>query len=293
MTRPESIELVIEPRPRDIGSFEVRRVLPHAKRRLVGPFIFFDHMGPAEFGPGPGIEVRPHPHIGLATVTYLFDGAILHRDSLGSHQRIEPGAVNWMVAGRGIVHSERPPDFDPPRAMTMEGIQTWIALPREHEDAEPSFSHHPAITLPRLAKDGVDYTVIAGTAFGEKAPVRVFSDTLYVHAEATAGGRIALPAEHLEKAVYVVRGEISVDGEIHGRNRMIVLADGAMPEVVARENSRLMLVGGAPLDGTRLIWWNLVSSSQDRIDAAKRRWAEGRFPKVPGDEKEFIPLPAD
>jgi redox-sensitive bicupin YhaK (pirin superfamily) len=293
MAEATAIELVIEPRPRDIGSFEVRRVLPHAKRRLVGPFIFFDHMGPATFAPGQGIEVRPHPHIGLATVTYLFDGAILHRDSLGSYQRIEPGAVNWMVAGRGIVHSERPPDFDPPREMSMEGIQTWIALPREHEDAEPSFSHHPASDLPRFSRDGVDYTVIAGTAFGERAPVRVFSPTLYVHAEAAAGAPIALPDEHAEKAVYVVRGGVEIEGRAIGPGQMSVLADGAMPDVVSRETSTVMLVGGAPLDGPRLIWWNLVSSTEDRIEAAKRRWSDGGFPKVPGDEEEFIPLPAN
>jgi redox-sensitive bicupin YhaK (pirin superfamily) len=291
MAEPTAIDLVIEPRPRDIGSFEVRRVLPHAKRRLVGPFIFFDHMGPATFGPGQGIEVRPHPHIGLATVTYLFDGAILHRDSLGSYQRIEPGAVNWMVAGKGIVHSERPPDFNPPREMAMEGIQTWIALPKEHEDAEPSFSHHPADTLPRFTRDGTDYTVIAGTAYGERSPVRVFSETLYVHAEAPAGAHIALPDEHAEKAIYVVRGSVEIDGRAFGPGQMAVLADGAMPAVVAREASTTMLVGGAPLDGPRMIWWNLVASTEDRIEAAKRRWADGGFPKVPGDEEEFIPLP--
>ena len=290
---PASVALVIEPQPRDIGGFEVRRVLPHAKRRHVGPFVFFDHMGPAEFGPGEGIEVRPHPHIGLATVTYLFDGGILHRDSLGSHQRIEPGAVNWMVAGRGIVHSERPPDFDPPRAMTMEGIQTWVALPQRDEETEPSFSHHPADTLPRLERGGVDYRVIAGTAFGEAAPVKVFSGTMYLHAEAPDGARVALPDEHAERAVYVVNGSIEIDGMRYGANTMTVLADGAAPDIVARGDSRLMLVGGAPLDGPRHIWWNLVSSTKERIEAAKERWKSGGFGTVPGDEAEFIPLPED
>lgn len=293
MAGPGGIDIVIEPRPRDIGGFEVRRVLPFAKRRMVGPFVFFDHMGPAEFGPGEGLEVRPHPHIGLATVTYLFDGGILHRDSLGSHQRIEPGAVNWMVAGRGIVHSERPPDFDPPRAMTVEGIQTWVALPVADEETEPSFSHHPAETLPCLERGGTVYRVIAGTAFGETAPVRVFSDTLYVHGEAEAGARIELPDEHVERAIYVVNGVVEIGGAEYGAHRMIVLADGAAPQITARTAARVMLVGGAPLEGGRHIWWNLVSSSRDRIEAAKDRWKSGGFGTVPGDETEFIPLPEE
>lgn len=288
-----AVDIVIDPRPRDIGGFEVRRVLPFAKRRMVGPFIFFDHMGPAEFGPGEGLEVRPHPHIGLATVTYLFDGAILHRDSLGSYQRIEPGAVNWMVAGRGIAHSERPPDFDPPRAMTAEGIQTWVALPKEHEETEPSFDHHPADTLPVIERNGVTYRVIAGTAYGKEAPVRVFSPTLYVHAEAEAGSPVVLPDEHPERAIYVVKGEIEVDGNAYGPNRMLILKDGMTPAVTARTDARLMLVGGAPLADKRFIWWNLVSSSEEKIEAAKKRWKSGGFGVVPGDEEEFIPLPED
>ena len=287
-----AIDLVIDTRPRDIGSFEVRRLLPHPKRRLVGPFIFFDHMGPAEFAPGEGINVRPHPHIGLATVTYLFDGAIMHRDSLGTRQPIEPGAVNWMVAGRGIVHSERPPEFETPRAMNMEGIQTWVALPAEMEDAEPSFSHHPANTLPRFERNGVDCRLIAGTAFGHTSPVPVYSDTFYIHAEAPAGAAIDLPEEHAERAVYVVDGAIAIDGETHEGGHMVVLKDGeAPPRIEAAAASRLMLLGGAPLGGKRHIWWNLVSTSEDKIEAAKRRWAEGGFEKVPGDEEEFIPLP--
>ena len=286
-----AVSLLIEPRPRDIGSFTVRRALPHAKRRAVGPFVFFDHMGPVDFGPGQGLDVRPHPHIGLATLTYLFDGAIMHRDSLGSALLIEPGAVNWMVAGEGIVHSERTADEHRDLTVTMEGIQTWIGLPAADEDCPPSFSHHPADSLPEIERDGVAYRLIAGTAFGAEAPVRVFSPIFYLHAEAPEGARLALPDEHPERAVYVVTGGLSVDGEPCGPGQMAVLEDNAAPEIVATEATRALLLGGAPLDGKRFLWWNLVSSSEDKIEAAKKRWADRAFPLVPGDEEEFIPLP--
>jgi redox-sensitive bicupin YhaK (pirin superfamily) len=288
-----NIDIVIAPRLRDLGDFTVRRVLPAAGRRAVGPLVFFDHMGPVTFGPGKGINVHPHPHIGLATVTYLFDGAILHRDSLGTELAIEPGAVNWMVAGHGIVHSERTSEADLARNVTMEGIQAWIGLPAEHEETAPGFSHHPADALPVFDRGGVRYRLIAGTAFGHEAPVKVFSPIFYLHGEAPAGAAIDLPDDHDERAVYVVDGKITADGETYGAGSMVVFAAGAAPEIAARADSRIMLLGGAALDGDRIIWWNFVSSDTDRLEAAKTRWKSGGFDIVPGDEAEFIPLPED
>lgn len=286
-----AVDIVIEPRARDLGDFEVRRVLPSAKRREVGPFVFFDHMGPVVFGAGKGINVRPHPHIGLATVTYLFDGAILHRDSLGTELSIEPGAVNWMVAGRGIVHSERTSDEDLKRDVPMEGIQAWIGLPVADEETDPSFAHHAADDLPMFARGDVRYRIIAGNAFGQEAPVRVFSPIFYLHGEAPAGAAIDLPDDHEERAIYVVSGEITVDGEIYDGGKMLVFATGATPDITAAADTRFMQLGGAPLDGERTIWWNFVSSDTDRMEAAKARWKSGGFEVVPGDEEEFIPLP--
>lgn len=286
-----SIDLVIDPRARDLGDFEVRRVLPFAKRREVGPFVFFDHMGPVVFGAGKGINVRPHPHIGLATVTYLFDGAILHRDSLGTELSIEPGAVNWMVAGRGIVHSERTSEHDLARDVSMEGIQAWIGLPMADEETDPSFAHHAADDLPMFARGDVQYRIIAGTAFGQEAPVRVFSPIFYLHGEAPSGAAIDLPDNHEERAIYVVSGEITVDGDTIDAGKMVVFASGATPAIAATTDTRFMQLGGAPLDGKRAIWWNFVSSDADRMEAAKARWKSGGFDVVPGDEEEFIPLP--
>jgi redox-sensitive bicupin YhaK (pirin superfamily) len=292
MTNPASnvIEHVIKPRTRDLGGFTVARVLPYAKRRTVGPFIFFDRMGPAEFAPGEGIDVRPHPHIGLATVTYLFDGEIMHRDDLGFEQAIRPGDVNWMTAGRGIVHSERTRDEIRDTHTKMFGIQSWIALPKDQEEGEPGFFHHPAATLPAISRDGVTMRLIAGTAYGETSPVVTPSPMFYLDVRMDTGTSIAVTDEHEERAVYLVDGSISINGEAHGANEMLVLVPDADVTVTAHEMSRVLLLGGAPIDGERHIWWNFVSSSKERIEQAKVDWKEGHFGKIAGDD-EFTPLP--
>ncbi|MGH8161122.1 MAG: pirin family protein [Gammaproteobacteria bacterium] len=294
---PECIEkagpvaLVIEARPRDLGGFTVGRVLPSRLRRMVGPFIFLDHLGPSWFEPGTGIDVRPHPHIGLATVTYLFEGAFMHRDSLGNAQVIEPGAVNWMNAGRGIVHSERTPAELRKRGIRVHGLQFWVALPREYEESEPGFQHCSRDSLPVIDRDGVAMTLIAGRAFGETAPVKTLSPLFYIDAAMHAGGRLTLPAEYEDRAVFPIDNAVTVDGAICEANALAVLESGVEVEIAAEADTRVMLFGGDPLDGERLIWWNLVASRQELIEAAKRDWAAGRFSKVPGDEHEFIPLP--
>ncbi len=285
-----AIDLIIEPRPTDLGDFEVRRVLPFRNRRMVGPFVFFDHMGPAVFAPGTGIDVRPHPHIGLATVTYLFEGEILHRDSLGYVQPIEPGAVNWMTAGRGIVHSERTSDEKRTSGQTVHGIQAWVALPKTHEQTDPSFVHYPSDNLPEWGADGVQMKLIAGTAFGREAQVEVVWPTVYIDIRADAGATIPLPDDHAERALYLVEGGLEIDGTPLEPFKMAVLNEGAMPTVTATETSRVMLCGGASMDGPRTIWWNFVSSDKDLLEQAKRDWKAGNFPTVPG-ETEFIPLP--
>jgi len=282
--------LIIEARPRDLGGFQVRRALPSAARRLVGPFIFFDHMGPADMAPGSGIDVRPHPHIALATVTYLFEGEMVHRDTLGSHQTIRPGDVNWMLAGRGIAHSERTGDDVRRRGGPLHGIQSWVALPTADEEAAPRFEHHPAATIPRVALDGAALEVVAGSAYGARSPVGVLSQTLYVAARLEAGATLPLPDEHPERAVYVASGEIAAGEQRLGTGGMLIFPAGPV-SVQALAQSRLILIGGAPLDGERHIWWNFVSSSPDRIERAKADWKAGRFGVVPGDDKEFIPLP--
>jgi redox-sensitive bicupin YhaK (pirin superfamily) len=291
--RPEAptIALVLDGRARDLGGFSVRRLLPAAARRMVGPFIFFDHMGPAEFAPGHGIDVRPHPHIALATVTYLFDGEIMHRDSLGSAQPIRPGAVNWMLAGRGIVHSERTAPELRARGHRLDGIQAWVALPTAHEEDAPRFEHHDAASLPRVERDGASLRVLAGEAYGVRSPVGVVSPTLYVEAHLEPGATLALPDEHGERAVYVAGGSVCIDGRIFGPGQMIILRPRTAATVRAEDASHLMLLGGAPLDGERHIYWNFVASSPERIEAAKRDWRQRRFPTVPGDDEEFIPLP--
>jgi redox-sensitive bicupin YhaK (pirin superfamily) len=283
---------VIQGRARDLGGFTVRRVLPIAHRKTVGPFIFFDHMGPAVLPVGEGMDVRPHPHIGLATVTYLFEGRIIHRDSLGSVQAIEPGAVNWMTAGRGIVHSERSAPEDRARGVRMHGIQSWVALPLADEDCEPAFVHHPADTLPLLHRPGAVLRVIAGEAWGAGAPARVRTPTLYVDAQLDAGASLEVPREHEERAIYPVDCAVIVDGERYESGRLIVLAPDAQVTFAAPDGGRVMLVGGARLDGERQIWWNFVASTRERIDRAKTEWRAQRFPKVPG-ETEFILLPLD
>jgi hypothetical protein len=282
------VELTIDARVRSLGEFDVRRVLPAAKRRNIGPFVFFDHMGPAAFPPGKGIAVRPHPHIGLATITYLFEGEIMHRDSLGVGQLIQKGAVNLMTAGRGIVHSERASD-DLGTHSHLHGIQSWMALPLELEEIAPSFVHYPAATLPELTIGGCAVRVIMGTAFGRASPVATYSPTLYLEIEMPQGARFVLPAGHAECAAYVVSGLVQIGGKDHTDGVMAVARAGAAPLLAAVAASRVMVIGGAPL-GPRHIWWNFVSSSKNRIEQAKRDWVEGRFEKVPGDD-EFIPLP--
>ncbi|HEX6833204.1 MAG TPA: pirin family protein [Rudaea sp.] len=282
--------LRLEGHVHDLGGFTVRRVLPQLAARRVGPFVFFDHLGPARFDSGNGIDVRPHPHIGLATVTYLFDGALRHRDSLGSVQDIRPGDVNWMTAGRGIVHSERTPPEERERGHAMHGIQTWVALPLDAEETEPSFEHHPAATLPEFVRDGVKLRLIAGEAFGQRAPTRVFSPTFYLAAHFPAGARLVLPPEHAERAVYAVDAGLLVDGRALAPGEMAVLAAGGDVAIDAPSGGLAMLCGGASLDGDRHMNWNFVSSSRERIERARQDWANDRFGRVPG-ETEFIPLP--
>jgi redox-sensitive bicupin YhaK (pirin superfamily) len=287
-----AIELLIEPRAKDLGDFSVRRLLPSSARQRVGPFIFFDHMGPARFAPGQGVAVRPHPHIGLATLTYLFDGVILHRDSLGFTQPITPGAANWMTAGRGIVHSERTPEEQRASGSTLHGLQLWLALPRELEETQPGFAHHPAGTLPRIERPGASLRLVAGAAYGERSPVETASETLYLAGRLAAGAELALPDAAEERAVYVAQGELALGGERLAEGAMAVLRGGAAARVSARRDSLLALVGGAPLAGERHLWWNFVSSSRERIERAKADWREGRFGAVPGDPAR-IPLPED
>lgn len=282
---------VIDARARDLGGFTVGRVLPSSARKLIGPFIFFDHMGPADFPPGRGIDVRPHPHIGLATVTYLFEGEIVHRDSLGSHQAIRPGDVNWMTAGRGIAHSERTSAELRQTGSRLDGLQLWVALPRSHEETGPEFHHHPGRDLPAFAVAGARVRLLAGSAYGETSPVRTFSPLFYLDAAMPGDSELPLPDDHEERAAYVVSGTVLCGNERAERGRMLVFRPGAPATLRATSDSRVALIGGAPIDGERHIFWNFVSSSQARIEQAKRDWREGRFDKVPGDEQEFIPLP--
>jgi redox-sensitive bicupin YhaK (pirin superfamily) len=287
-----AVELDIEARPRDLGNgFTVRRLLPAAELRMVGPFIFLDHMGPVQLAAGQGLDVRPHPHINLATVTYLFDGEILHRDSLGSEQPIRPGAVNWMTAGRGIVHSERSPAVVRKTGAHVHGIQLWVALPKAAEEVEPSFRHHGAGDIPEVERKGVRLRVVAGSAYGATSPVEVLSPLFYVEARLNRGAELQLPDQFAGRAAYVVEGSIACQGQTHGASVMLVFRTGAAASLTAREPARVMLLGGAALDGERYIEWNFVSSSKARIELAKDDWRAGRFPRVPGDAVEFIPLP--
>jgi redox-sensitive bicupin YhaK (pirin superfamily) len=281
---------VIGSRQRDLGGFVVRRVLPSAGRQMVGPFIFFDHLGPTQFAPGHGIDVRPHPHIALATVTYLFSGSLEHRDSLGTVREIRPGDVNWMSAGSGIAHSERTPRAARTSGEHVHGIQSWVALPDGQEDGVPTFAHHPAAALPTRVGDGVALSVIAGEAFGLRSPVVTLWPTLYVHAQIAGGATLEVPADHRERAVYVVQGELAV-GEVPAtEGQLAVLEPGVKSTLRALGDSRAMLLGGEPFPTPRHIWWNFVASSQERIERAKERWERQQFPAVPG-ETEFIPLP--
>lgn len=287
-------------RARDLGGFSVKRVLPIAHRKMVGPFIFFDEMGPATFAAGSGMDVRPHPHIGLATVTYLFEGRIRHRDSLGSLQDIVPGDVNWMTAGRGIVHSERTHPDDRASGYAVHGIQSWVALPLVDEECAPAFVHHPAASLPAFEHDGASLRLIAGHAYGRCSPVEVRSPTFYLAAELPSGTRLTMTDEHEERAVYVVSGAVTIGGERFEPGELAVLVPGAEAIVVADTASRVMLLGGARLPEERHIWWNLVSTRVERIEQGKRDWLDygqergqkGPFGQVP-EEHEFIPLPAN
>ncbi len=293
----DAIETLIVPRARDLGGFEVRRALPSIARQMVGPFIFFDQMGPAEFLTDQGIDVRPHPHIGLATVTYLYDGSILHRDSLGTQKEIHPGDVNWMIAGRGITHSERTaPEVRKKPKSKLFGIQTWVALPDEAEETDAGFEHRARAELPFIEGEGKQIRLILGTAYGEAAPVKTFSEMFYADAVLDTGARLPLPDNHEDRGLYVLEGEIEVAGQSFAAGQMMVFRPGDRVTVKAIVPSRLMLLGGETLNGPRYIWWNFVASSREKIEAAKEAWragdwAHGRFQLPPGDDSEFIPLP--
>jgi hypothetical protein len=287
----DALETVIVPRAKDLGGFEVRRALPATQRQMVGPFIFLDQFGPVLMRAGQGIDVRPHPHIGLATVTWLFDGVIYHRDSLGSAQQIAPGELNWMTAGIGIVHSERTPAVEMARSRKVFGLQSWVALPRKSEGKQPTFAHVAAEGLPLLEDGGRSVRVVAGNMFGSTSPVATESDLFYVDVILRAGAAIPLPAEHAERAIYIAEGAVEISGQRHESGRLLVFREGDEIVIRAIDDSRFMMLGGEPMDGPRHIWWNFVSSSKELIEAAKEDWRRGRFGIVPGDEKDFIPLP--
>jgi redox-sensitive bicupin YhaK (pirin superfamily) len=287
----DALELVIVPRTRDLGDgFAVRRALPHGKRQMVGPFIFFDHFGPVQFMSGKGMDVRPHPHIGLATVTYLFDGSIMHRDSEGNIREIQPGAMNLMTAGRGIAHSERTPDLQRKTGQQMLGLQSWIALPAGAEEIAPSFQHYAAADLPVVTDRGITARIIAGNSFGVKSPVTMVSPWFYAEVTAAEGVSVPLDADHEERAIYLVEGEVEISNERFEGPRLLVFRPGDRITVKATKPVRMMFLGGNALEGPRHIWWNFVSSSKERIEQAKQDWKSGRFAPVP-NEHEFIPLP--
>jgi redox-sensitive bicupin YhaK (pirin superfamily) len=288
--RCDAIAHIIVPRGTDLGGFQVRRALPSAQRRMVGPFIFLDHMGPAEFRAGQGVDVRPHPHIGLATVTYLYAGEIVHRDSLGTRVPIRAHEVNWMTAGRGIVHSER---TDPERRLNGEllhGLQCWVALPAAEEERAAAFAHHDADELPVVRGEGKTVRIVAGALYGTRSPVVTLWDTLFADVELEAGATLPLDADHEERAIYLVDGEIDIAGDRFTPGRLLVFRPGDRIAIRAATAARLAIVGGAAMDGPRHIWWNFVSSRKERIEQAKAEWKAGRFSSVPG-ETEFIPLP--
>jgi redox-sensitive bicupin YhaK (pirin superfamily) len=287
----DALDLVIVPRTRDLGDgFAVRRALPHGKRQMVGPFIFFDHFGPVQFVSGQGMDVRPHPHIGLATVTYLFDGSIMHRDSEGNVQEIQPGAMNLMTAGRGIAHSERTPDVQRANGQKMLGLQSWIALPKDREEIAPTFQHYGADSLPSVQDSGFTARVIAGSSFGVASKVDMVSPWFYAEVSLDEGKTVPLDADHEERAIYVVDGEVEIAGERFEGPRMLIFRPGDRITVRATRPTRMMFLGGTALEGPRYVWWNFVSSSKERIEQAKEDWKSGRFEAVP-DETEFIPLP--
>lgn len=285
------VEMIIPSRTKDLGGFEVRRVMPYAKKRMIGPWIFFDHMGPADFAPGQGINVRPHPHVNLATVTYTFEGEIWHRDSVGTSGAVLPGEINLMVAGRGIVHSERTPPKLLETGQRLHGLQLWLALPKEHEEIEPAFYHYSREEIPGLDVGNVPVRILIGEAYGLKSPVKTFASTLYIEARLRKGDELELPAAQ-ERALYIPKGELEVGGQVIEEHKMAVISEKKTVKVKALKETFLALIGGEKMD-QRYIFWNFVSSRQERIEQAKRDWKEQKFPKVPGDEKEFIPLPND
>jgi redox-sensitive bicupin YhaK (pirin superfamily) len=287
----DQIELMVIPNAKDIGGFEVRRALPTAKRRLVGPFIFFDRMGPAILRAGQALDVRPHPHIGLSTVTYLFDGKIRHRDSLGTEMVIQPGDVNLMTAGRGIVHSERTPEELRGAPMSISGLQTWLALPDGKEEVAPVFENTAALRLPEIDAEGVSGRVVIGDFQGLRSPVATASDTLYADLRLAPRASVKIPAGAEERAIYTLEGEVSISGDVFPAERLLVFRPGDEIVVSSQGGAHFMLFGGASLGSKRYIWWNFVSSSKERIEQAKQEWKTGRFDIVPGDDKEFIPLP--
>ncbi len=285
----DGIQQLIEPHVQDLGGFQVRRLLPHGHRKMVGPFIFFDHMGPAVFPAGQGVDVRPHPHINLATLTYLFEGVLLHRDSLGSEQEIHPGAVNWMTAGKGITHSERTPLATRQQESRLHGIQTWIALPADQEEADPWFHHHPSDTLPHWDLDGTVCKLIAGSVGGHTSPVKTLSPMLYLDSQFQPQGHLTISADYPERALYVAEGQIQINGEDLPSHHLAILNPDQDVEVQAISSARCIVIGGEPI-GERFKWWNFVSSRRERIEQAKQDWRAGRFPSVPA-ETELIPLP--
>jgi redox-sensitive bicupin YhaK (pirin superfamily) len=287
-----ALDVEVVPATRDLGDgFKVRRALPSTTRRMVGPFVFLDEMGPAQLAPGEGLDVRPHPHIGLATVTYLFEGEILHQDSLATRQPIRPGDVNWMIAGRGIVHTERTPQALRAAGPRAWGLQAWVALPEREEERAPAFAHHPMESLPFASGDGKEVRVIAGEFLGLRSPVDTQSALFYADVSLDAGAQLALPPDHEERACYLVEGGVAIDGHAYERGRLLVFKPAAQVLLKAERKARLMVLGGEPL-GPRYVWWNFVSSSRERIELAKEDWKTGRFGGVPGDN-EFIPLPAE
>ena len=288
----DAIAHVVVPRTVDLGDgFSVRRALPSARSRMVGPFIFFDHFGPAEFRAGKGLDVRPHPHIGLATVTYLFDGEIMHRDSLGTAAPIKPGEVNWMTAGRGIVHSERTGPELRSSGSPIHGLQMWVALPAAKEEIEPGFAHHETDEFPLIKDDGKFVRVVVGSLYGATSPVPTVHETLFANIALRAGATLPLDADHEERALYVVDGTIDIARDSFESGRLLVFKPGDTVTVKASTDAHFVILGGAPMDGPRHIWWNFVSSRKERIEQAKAEWTAGHFGKVPGDEIEFIPLP--
>jgi len=288
----DAIAHVVVPRTVDLGDgFSVRRALPSARSRMVGPFVFFDHFGPAEFRAGNGLDVRPHPHIGLATVSYLFDGEIMHRDSLGTAVAIRPGEVNWMTAGRGIVHSERTGAEKRAAGGPIHGLQMWVALPAAKEEMDAGFAHHDVAEFPVVAENGKTVRVVVGSLYGTASPVPVVHETIFGDVHLKAGSSLPLDADHEERAIYVVEGTVEISGDRFEAGRLLVFKPGDRITVTATTDAHFVLLGGAPMDGPRHIWWNFVSSRKERIDQAKADWKAGHFQKVPGDEIEFIPLP--